>query len=93
LSKNGSIYSTNATWNNEINNEIKLNNSLLRKNRFKALEGVQQLLEKENWRTSIISNQLEYWSSLHLDVTDNEMKRVEYCGIILWYLRKSLNRP
>jgi uncharacterized protein (TIGR02646 family) len=93
LSKNGSIYSTNAIWNNEINNIIKLNNNLLRKNRLKALEGVQQLLEKENWRPAVISTQLEYWSSLHLDTTDNEMKRIEYCGIIIWYLQKTLRRP
>lgn len=93
ISKNGSIYSTNATWNNEINNVVKLNNSLLRKNRLKALEGVQQLLEKEGWRTSVITTQLEYWNSLHIDTTDNEMKRIEYCGIVIWYLQKALVRP
>jgi uncharacterized protein (TIGR02646 family) len=93
LSKNGSIYSTNETWNNEINNIVKLNNSLLRKNRLLVLQGVQQLLEKENWRPSIISAQLEYWSSLHLDTNDNEMKKNEYCGIVVWYLQKTLSRP
>lgn len=93
LSKNGTIYSTNTTWDYEINNIVKLNNNLLRKNRLKALEGVQQLLEKDGWRKSSISEQLEYWSALHEDDTDEEMKRLEYCGIVIWYLKKALNKP
>ena len=93
FSKNGGIYSTNTTWNNEINNVVKLNNKLLRKNRLKALEGVQQLLEKENWKQGVILEQLDYWSSFHTDPVDNESKRPEYCGIIIWYLQKSLKRP
>ena len=90
---NGAISSTREQWDLEINNILKLNNGLLKKNRLKALEGVKQLLEKENWRAAIINNQLEYWTSFHLDPEDDEMKKKEYCGIVIRYLRKTLRRP
>lgn len=83
--KDGKIKSTNLVWNNEIENILKLNNSILKANRKDALEGVLMVLEKKKWRKSEISAHLDLWKTKNA-----KGKHKPYCGIVIWFLEKRI---
>ena len=85
--KTGEIKSSNTIWNKEMEELLNLNNEMLAANRFYALDGVQQLLEKKKWKKARLQEKLEEWEN-----PDNNGKRKPYCGIVIWYLQKKLRQ-
>lgn len=85
LTKDGTIKSSDPQWNNEIENILKLNNSMLKTNRKKALEGVLMALDKKKWRPAEISSKLDLWKNVN-----KEGHHKPYCGIISWFLERRL---
>lgn len=86
-SQDGAICSSNAVYNNEINQLLNLNNPLLKANRLSAWKGVKQYLDKAGWNLAKINEQLRNWES-----KDHEGRYKEYCGIVLFYLQKRKKR-
>lgn len=82
-SKSGLIKSSNPVWNNEMNNILNLNHSLLTYNRKEALEGVIKRLDKKRWTPAEVRNELQKWENL-----DRSGKYKQYCGIIISFLKK-----
>ncbi len=83
--KDGKIKSSNLVWDNEIENILKLNNSMLKVNRKDALDGVISILEKKKWRKAEISSKLDLWKT-----KNTNGKHKPYCGIVIWFLEKRL---
>lgn len=83
--KNGSIKSTNPTWNKEMNSILNLNNEILKANRLETLNGVICSLAEKHWTSSELRKKLEEW-----DNKDKKDKFKPYCGIVVWYLNKKL---
>ena len=84
-SKDGSIKSSNRTWDSEINEIVRLNNSRLKFNRLQSLDGLRKALEKRKWRNSELEAKLVLLSN-----PDNNGKLGSYCGISIWYLKRKL---
>lgn len=84
--KDGEIKSNNEQWNDDLNNEKKLNLnfSTIKLNRISALEGIKESLKKD-----------QNWSSSHLSRKLNDLeqspKKMPYIGIIKYYLRKKIS--
>ncbi len=85
LTKDGTIKSSDPQWNSEIENILKLNNSMLKVNRKDALEGVISILEKKKWRKAEISSKLDLWKT-----KNTKGKHIPYCGIVIWFLEKKV---
>ncbi len=85
LTKDGTIKSSDPQWNSEIENILKLNNSMLKMNRKEALEGVLMALDKKKWRPAEISSKLDLWKT-----KNTSGKHKPYCGIVIWFLEKRL---
>lgn len=83
--KNGSIESTNPTWNKEINSILNLNNEILKANRLETLNGVICSLAEKHWTSSELRKKIEEW-----DNKNKKDKFKPYCGIVVWYLNKKL---
>jgi uncharacterized protein (TIGR02646 family) len=90
-SGNGMIKSNHTEWNEDINTVLNLNHPLLQANRKQTLDGVIDSLtilrQKGTWKSSDIEKNIAKWSN-----PDAEGKRKEYCGIVLWYLKRKLKR-
>lgn len=84
--KDGTIKSSDAQWDKEINEILILNNPLLRYNRNQTLEGIRIVLERKKWRKTELQTKLAEWQE-----KDSEGKLKPYCGIVLWYLSKKLH--
>lgn len=81
----GTIVSTNETWNKEINNILNLNISLLKKCRKEVKKGIITVLGKRKWtKADILALQKIYESK------DSDGHYVQYCGIGRWYLSKKV---
>ena len=85
--KDGTLQSSDAGWNTEMNDVLCLNNNLLKINRSQVLEGIRAILEKKKWKRAELENQLHHWSNPNADG-----KRSPYCGIVIWYLEKKLRQ-
>lgn len=85
-SKSGEIKSSNKDYQEEINDLLNLNHSLIRKNRQQTLQGVITRLGQRTWKVSDIRKTIENW-----DNKDNEGRYKPYNGIVLWYLKKKIN--
>lgn len=86
-SRTGEIKSSNDAYNNDINNTLNLNCSVLKENRIEVLEGVVCSLKRRSWRwTDLKTKYNEYLNR------DKDGKYKPYCGIVLWYLGKRLSR-
>jgi hypothetical protein len=85
LTKDGTIKSSDPQWNSEIENILKLNNSMLKVNRKDALDGVISILEKKKWRKAEISSKLDLWKT-----KNTKGKHIPYCGIVIWFLEKKV---
>jgi uncharacterized protein (TIGR02646 family) len=86
-SKEGTIKSSNPTWNNEINTILNLNNKILAANRFQVLEGIKAVLEKKKWRRAKIEEKFHEWSN-----PNNAGKLKPYSGIVIWYLKRKIRQ-
>ncbi len=85
--KNGTIISTNTTWNNEINDILNLNNAMLAYNRKYVLDGIKVVIDNKKWKKAKIEEKLEEWAKF-----DKNGKLKPYCGIVIWYLKKKLRQ-
>ena len=83
----GTIKSSNPTWDAEINTIICLNNEMLKMNRNQTLSGVRAFIENGKWKKAKIEQALDQWRN-----PDQEGKRKPYCGIVIWYLEKKLKQ-
>lgn len=87
----GTIYSTNQQWDEEINSVLNLNNPLLKLNRKNVIYALIEELKSGTKRGSInkawFDRQLEKWSS-----KDTNGRLKPYCGVVEWFLTKKLNR-
>ena len=83
----GTIYSDDTEINNDLNSTLNLNYSRLKSNREKALLALNAELKSENVAGD--------WSSLanrYMILLNSSDKKREYCGILLWYLKKKLKK-
>lgn len=81
------IKSTNEEYNIELNNILCLNNSLLKQNRKEAWDSVCCQLSKVGWNSTNVRRTLK-----HFQERDSEGKLSPYCGIIIYFLKKKLNK-
>lgn len=86
-SKDGSIKSSNADYDNQINEVLNLNNKRLKANRLSVLREVINVMGKERWKKSQISHALMAWDSM-----DKDGRFRPYCGIVVWFMRRVLER-
>jgi uncharacterized protein (TIGR02646 family) len=86
-SKSGEIKCSNSGWDHEIQNILRLNHTLLKENRWEALEGVRQLIENKDWKPAQIKEKLDEWAHPN---QSGQLKA--YCGIVIWYLQRKLRQ-
>lgn len=84
--KNGSIKSSNPTWDNELREVLGLNNKLLQLNRKSVLDAVIVNLGKQ-WKIADLNKALSKWEE-----KDQDGKYRAYCGIVRWYLKKAIHK-
>lgn len=85
-SKDGVIRSSNEEWNYEINKIVRLNEGYLLDNRRAALMGFIKTIKEKNWKRSNLKNLYDMYSK------KVNGKYQPYCGIILYFLKKKINR-
>lgn len=84
----GTIRSSDDTYDREINEVLNLNHALLKRNRHRTLTGViNQLNKKDSWKRSQIRTLLNEWDS-----KDGEGTYKPYNGIVVWFLKKKLGQ-
>ena len=84
----GTIRSSDDTYDREINEVLNLNHALLKRNRHRTLTGViNQLNKKDSWKRSQIRTLLNEWDS-----KDGEGIYKPYNGIVVWFLKKKLGQ-
>lgn len=71
-SLNGTILSSNASWDKELNEKLNLNHEILKRNREQTLRGViEGIISKRGkhilWTQKDVKDQLEKWSNKHDD--------------------------
>lgn len=82
----GTIRSSDGTYEMEINEVLNLNHALLKKNRQMTLKGViNRLNQKNSWKQSQIRTLLNEW-----DNKDSQGSYKPYNGIVVWFLKKKL---
>lgn len=89
-SKDGTIKSSNADYDNQINEVLNLNNKRLKANRLSVLREVIDVMGKKsrnNWNKSLISRSLMVWDS-----KDKDGRLHPYSGIVVWFLKRVLKR-
>ena len=87
----GFIKSENEIINTDINKTLNLNceSVFLVSNRKNALTGFLEMLNKNHGNKKIEKSQYEKYYKLFSDYDSNGAK-TEYCGIILWWLKKKM---
>ncbi|MBS1812245.1 MAG: TIGR02646 family protein [Acidobacteria bacterium] len=86
--KDGTIRSTDPTFDREINEVLNLNLPLLKNNRKAILQRL--ILEgprRGNWNSHHLEKKLAEWNG---EADDSELK--EYCQVIVYWLRKRLRK-
>ncbi|MEZ4777630.1 MAG: hypothetical protein R3D00_30930 [Bacteroidia bacterium] len=86
-SYDGKIKSGNGQWNDEIDKIICLNNAMLMYNRKQTLDAIVAVLKKQKWKKAKIKELIDEWSN-----PDHSGKLKQYCGIVIWYLKKKLRQ-
>lgn len=79
----GAIKSSNATWDNEINSVLNLNNDLLKRNREETINGLIEGIKK--WNLANLKEVIEKWKA-----KDRDGKLKPYCGVAIYYLEKKI---
>lgn len=91
--RSGEIYSEDSTHNEDLNSRLNLNchQQYLPENRKAVLDEVIKKLsvirKQGTWKRAEIAHLRNIYASL-----DQEGKRKEYAGIVLWYLDKKMKR-
>jgi uncharacterized protein (TIGR02646 family) len=84
-SADGSIKSTDATINADLNETLNLNIDFLKRNRKDALDELKRKLhsrkETGDWKPLAIR---------YIKKLNEEQRKQPYCGILLWYLAKKV---
>nr|WP_314749911.1 retron system putative HNH endonuclease [uncultured Porphyromonas sp.] len=79
----GAIKSSNESYNKDLDT-LNLNALIIKDNRHKALRGVINALKDVGFKGSAIHRLLDHWTA-----ADKDGKREPYCGIVIYYLKKS----
>ena len=84
----GTIESTNAVYNKELNDVLNLNVSILKDNRKAAWEAVRDYFKsRDSWNVPTLRKMLERYQS-----KGKKGKKIEYCGIVIYMLTKKLRQ-
>jgi hypothetical protein len=84
----GTIESSDATLNTELNSVLNLNLAMLKRNRKAALDQFKQSLDgRGTLSRSQLQRELEKWSSI-----GERGKLEEYCQVVVYWIRKRLAR-
>jgi len=90
----GKIISSNVTFDNEINEVLNLNTSLLKANRKEIWRVVTRKLNTlkgdKPWNKTILKKCLEKYSNKH--EKDGKMQFIPYCGIVIYNIQKKLRQ-
>lgn len=87
-SGDGTIRSSDNTYDRELNDVLNLNHALLKKNRSMTLKGViNRLNQRHSWKKSQIRTLLNEWDS-----KDGDGYYKPYNGIVVWFLKKKLEQ-
>lgn len=85
----GTIKSSHAVWNHEINNLLNLNNDYLKQERLTTLRTVIDYLGKEDWNED--RQELKRFRD-EWDQKDARGRYHPFCGIVVYFLDKRLKR-
>ena len=85
--KDGSIKSSNADYDNDLNHVLNLNHPRLATNRLAVIKGLVREMGRKTWRKNDIIHKLTYYSN---KAAGGQLH--EYCGVIIWYLNKKLRQ-
>lgn len=90
----GTIISSNAQFNKEINEVLNLNTPLLKTNRKECWEAVKNQIvskqRKQPWNRAILLKYIEKYCVMHEE--DGKLKHIPYCGIVKFKLQKKLSQ-
>ena len=90
----GKIISSNVTFDNEINEVLNLNTSLLKANRKEIWRVVTRELNTlkgdKPWNKTTLNKCLEKYSNKH--EKDGKMQFIPYCGIFIYNIQKKLRK-
>lgn len=90
----GTIVSSNTTYDNEINETLNLNTSLLKANRKECWNVVTNELRKlkgdKPWNRAVIKKYLEKYSCKH--DKNGKLQFIPYCGIVIYNLQKKMRQ-
>ena len=87
-SNTGEIKSSDSKINDDINKVLNLNIERLKGNRLAVLQGVVVMLGmKKDWKKAEIQSLLQNYTN-----KDTKGEKKPYCGIVIWFLTKRLQR-
>ena len=89
----GLIKSTDSQLDREINENLNLNQQLLRSNRKETWIGIARGLKAKDWNVSNIRHLIDVWESKHKENINGHMVLAykPYCSMVLYMLNKKLN--
>lgn len=93
-SSDGTILSSNARWDKELNEKLKLYHEILKRNREQTLRGVIEGINSKrgkgvSWTQKDVKEQLEKWSNKHDDGNGHAVY-YPFHGIVVCFLKKKL---
>ena len=93
-SSDGTILSSNARWDKELNEKLNLNHVILKRNREQTLRGVIEVINSKRgkgvlWTQKDVKDQLEKWSNKHDDGNGHAVY-YPFHGIVVCFLKKKL---
>lgn len=93
-SSDGTILSSNARWDKELNEKLNLNHEILKRNREQTLRGVIEGINSKrgkgvSWTQKDVKDQLEKWSNKH-DDGNGHVVYYPFHGIVVCFLKKKL---
>ena len=90
----GTIVSSNESYDNEINEVLNLNTPILKENRKNTWEAVKKELIAQKggrpWNKAVLSKYIKKFSSKHKK--DEKSRLIPYCGVVLFFLQKKLKQ-
>ncbi len=88
--RTGKIYSNDERLNQDLDQTLNLNITLLKENRKQALQAckskLKQLQEEGNWKSAFLQKQLAHYTGVNKDG-----KKQAYAGVIICYLQKKIH--
>lgn|SRR5574344_64646 len=86
-SGDGTIKSSDPSADNDLNNVLNLNNSVLKANRLEVLKVMINKMSEGRWNRSRMQTILAEYEKF-----DDSGCKHSFCGIVVWFLRKRLQR-